>query len=594
METHGFLPSLKHIENVTEDPGVKKQLRMGGFEAKVFMGTGIKAAYNIIMTRSDNKEQERSGIHLKYWDKICKIPPRLSCICIGFFIMRSIQMLGLLASLTSAAYNGPAPALPDRQPFGFGASVTGGGTPTNETTYLVENMMDLRTALKLTTPRTIYVKGEIKGNQVNETKSGDCQYYIDSSGVPNYNFTLYLMAMNTTYTSAVKAAAAAGEEFEGRNATDYLALLNRQNGWRGTAQNVQKSTQTIDAQGNVTLIGWDADAYLNGVGLVFNSRSNIIIRNLRISPPRDCFPAPETYPSSWNARYDAIAFVTTTNAWLDGNIIYDGPTAVAPDPFLWGWKVDRYDGLFDVEDGSDDITFSHNIVANHHKSLLWGGGEKEASRDIGKMKFTVFGNHFVNSMSRNPLMRFGTFYMVNNVFSNYNNKAPLFVSSTTNTKREVVGRGMEERADVAYTPDFGYNMGIYNMSSVLVSGNYFDQSGAYSNDTTRIFTFSDLATPDWPATFCSPADMNLGNVSSTLAAFQSPKNSFNGEDVDLLQNVQDGFKYYVSKKTDSVAGGLAVDCGAFEAQEMPRVFAGSGEVLVYVQGNAGQVGKSEL
>lgn len=105
--------------------------------------------------------------------------------------------------------------------------------------------------------------------------------------------------------------------------------------------------------------------------------------------------------------------MSTTTAWLDGNTFEDSAAgAVAPDDIgLWGWQVDRYDGLFDVEDGSDSVTFSHNVVANHHKSLLWGGGEKEAGRDIGKMRFTVFGNRFVNSLSRNPLMRFGTFML---------------------------------------------------------------------------------------------------------------------------------------------------------------------------------------
>jgi pectate lyase len=336
----------------------------------------------------------------------------------------------------------------------------------------------------------------------------------------------------------------------------------------------------------VTLIGWDSDAYLNGVSLIFNSRSNIIIRNIRISPPRDCFPAPETYPSSWNARYDAISFVTTTNAWVDGNILEDGPTAVAPEPFLWDWQVDRYDGLFDVEDGSDNITFSHNIVANHHKSLLWGGGEKEGPRDIGKMKFTVFGNHFVNSMSRNPLMRFGTFYIVNNVFSNYNNEKPQFETNTTSSILKARFKP-EQRDD--YTPNFGYNMGIYNMSSVLISGNYFDQSGTYPNDQTRIFTFSNLATPDQPATLCSPSDHPAAYPQ--LASMARPGNTFNGQYVNLTENVMDSYRYYIGRKTDSIAGGLINSCGEFQGQVMPESFESSDAVFGYVNSNAGQVGR---
>lgn len=133
------------------------------------------------------------------------------------------------ASKIARAGNASAPTLPDRQPFGFGSNVTGGGTPTDENTFVVDNVADLRAALQLSTPRTIYVKGELQGTRINETMSADCQYYIDSSNVKNYNFTLYLMAMNETYTDSVKAAVAAGELFDGKDATEYLALLNHQN-----------------------------------------------------------------------------------------------------------------------------------------------------------------------------------------------------------------------------------------------------------------------------------------------------------------------------------------------------------------------------
>lgn len=142
----------------------------------------------------------------------------------------ALLLLGHLAQVVCATSPQPrqdsTPVLPDRQPFGFADQVTGGG---DGTVYVVENMMDLRTALSKAEPRTVYVKGEITGNQINETTYGTCQLYIDTSSVPNYNFTLYVMALNTTYTDSVKAAVAAGETFEGKNATEYLALLNRQN-----------------------------------------------------------------------------------------------------------------------------------------------------------------------------------------------------------------------------------------------------------------------------------------------------------------------------------------------------------------------------
>lgn len=151
-----------------------------------------------------------------------------------------MRWLGLLFSLAPVAtlgsnFNGlarrnvTAPDIPDRQPFGFASTVTGGGNPSPNNTFVVENMMDLREALEMTTPRTIYVRGEIKGNQINETTFGDCQMYIDESPVPEFNFTQYIMSYNDTYMNAVEAAADADEEFDGMNATEYLNVLKRQN-----------------------------------------------------------------------------------------------------------------------------------------------------------------------------------------------------------------------------------------------------------------------------------------------------------------------------------------------------------------------------
>lgn len=485
-------------------------------------------------------------------------------------------------------YTGPAPDLPDRKPFGFGAAATGGGTPTPNNTFLVDNMPDLRAALKLETPRTVYVKGEIRGNEINETFAGDCQFYIDSSNNAKFNFTLYIQSYNETYMAAVKAASEAGEQYDGQNATELLDLLGRQNGWRGQVQNQQKAYEGIDAAGNLTLVGWDASAYLHGVNLDFNERANIIVRNIRISSPRDCFPSPETYPSSWNARYDAVSMVSTTTAWLDGNVFEDGPVAVAPEDFL-GWKVDRYDGLFDAEDGSDDITFSHNVVANHHKSLLWGGGNKEADRDLGKMRFTVFGNHFVDSMSRNPLMRFGTFHIVGNVFENYAERAPLFEDGSVSSNATAKA-ARRSAANETYKPDFQYNMGIYNASTVLVAANSFVQSGTYQDDSSRIFSFSDLATPGLPARLCSPADAANGTAASAL-----PKSVFNGRPIDLVENAKNTWTYFLESKNEDgefVEGGFVIGCEGLEEQETPVAFKDGNEVEAYVRKNAGQAGRA--
>jgi hypothetical protein len=129
---------------------------------------------------------------------------------------------------------------------------------------------------------------------------------------------------------------------------------------------------------------------------------------------------------------------------------------------------------------------------------------------------------------------------------------------------------------------------------VLVSGNYFDQSGTYPDDETRIFTFNDLATPDLPATFCSPPDLTADQAAlyPQLGNYTKLASSFNGRDVNLTDNVFQTFDYYISVKTDSVAGGLVESCAKFEAQDLPSSFATAQDVLDYVTSNAGQVGRN--
>lgn len=133
-----------------------------------------------------------------------------------------------------------------------------------------------------------------------------------------------------------------------------------------------------------------------------------------------------------------------------------------------------------------------------------------------------------------------------------------------------------------------------NRSSVLASGNYFDQSGTYLDDHTRIFTFNDLATPDLPATFCSPPDLSADEAAlyPELSSLAQLSSSFNGQPVNLTDNVLQTFEYYISVKTDSIAGGLVGSCANFIGQEMPEIFAAADDVLEYVRSNAGQVGRN--
>ena len=252
------------------------------------------------------------------------------------------------------------------------------------------------------------------------------------------------------------------------------------------------------------------------------------------------------------------SLVTSTNFWIDGNPLTDGPSRVAPDSLIWGYSVDRYDGLMDCEDGTDNITFSHNIVSNHHKSLLLGGGLKERERDIGKMRFTIYGNWFNNSDSRNPLMRFGTFYILNNLFT------------------------YEEAPVGEYRTHFQYNLGVYTESSVLAGGNVF--SNEEENNSTKIFSFSTLLNTTLPARLCIPASEE--NSPDGVGELGS---AFNGESIDLKQDALATFQRFVVEKPDSVINGtLLAGCDGFPAQKVPVAFLTTDEVEAYVRKEAGQ------
>ncbi|KAG8961052.1 hypothetical protein FRC03_005831 [Tulasnella sp. 419] len=481
---------------------------------------------------------------------------------------------GCASALTP--YTGTPPKLPSRQPFGFGSAATGGSTNTSAV-YLVKNANELREAIALPYTKTIYVDGTMHGNQLSDGTMATCQTYIDRTGstgaaIRQFNFAQYLLSLNSTYMALVSQASAANQLFEGKNATEYKSLLSKMNGWRPVVQNTQKAAVQFAVKNNTSIIGLNANAALNGITLSLNAVNNIVVRNLKLVSPKDCFPAPETYPSSWNAKYDAMALVTATNVWVDGCELQDQLNGeyVTPD-YMWpGWQVDRFDGLFDVEDGSDKVTFSHNIVRNHHKSLLFGGGEKEAERDIGKMRITLFANHFNQSASRNPLMRFGTFELVANLFTSQNHKSPLF--NIENSSGSTQTGTCSTNIPAAHQ----YHLGVYNQSKVYLSSNTFKQTGCYANDQSRIFTITESTNSALPALVC----VDESSFKSTL----------NQVVLDLKNVVTKTLTYAISAGR-AVQNGVLLKCDGVvrSGTTFPKTFKTNDEVVTYVQQNAGQL-----
>lgn len=217
---------------------------------------------------------------------------------------------------------GQPPAL-KHTPFGFGGKSTGGSLNASAA-YLVTNAKELREAIALPWIKTVYVKGVINGAELDNGTFvvtcttlvwltflligtlATCQTYIDTTGsagsaTRQFTFDLYLKSLNATYTALVSAAAANNELFEGRNATEYKTLLAKMNGWRPVVSQTQKARVAFSPTGDTSIIGLDSGAALNGINVKLSSVNNVWIRNLKLISPADCFPAPETFPSSWNA-----------------------------------------------------------------------------------------------------------------------------------------------------------------------------------------------------------------------------------------------------------------------------------------------------
>lgn len=184
------------------------------------------------------------------------------------------------------------------------------------------------------------------------------------------------------------------------------------------------------------------------------------------------------------------------------------------------------------------------------------------------MHFTIFGNLFNGSASRNPLMRFGTFDVTANVFRQASNKAPLYNSTAS----------VDEAAVAAVPSDavYGYNLGVYNQSTVLVRENAFVQTGTYPNDTSRLFTLSEDTRADLPARLCIPAPTDVAPT------------TLNGQTLDLLAVAEDMLQYHIDVTGNAVTGGVLLTCEGIEIDyTLPVAFTSGEEVQKYVSEEAG-------
>ncbi|KOG29036.1 pectate lyase family protein [Streptomyces resistomycificus] len=146
----------------------------------------------------------------------------------------------------------------------------------------------------------------------------------------------------------------------------------------------------VDIGSNTTVVGVGSSSGFTGGGLRLKKVTNVVLRNLNISKPV--------------APADGVTVEASTKVWIDHN-------SFSADR---NHDKDYYDGLLDINHGSDNVTVSWNTFKDHFKGSLVGHSDNNASQDTGHLKVTYHHNHFNNVYSRIPSLRFGTGHFYDN------------------------------------------------------------------------------------------------------------------------------------------------------------------------------------
>ncbi|GCB50435.1 polysaccharide lyase family 1 protein [Streptomyces sp. NL15-2K] len=343
----------------------------------------------------------------------------------------------------------------ERGPVGWASTAPGTTGGAGGTTWTVDTRAELKEALANhrdpTAPKVIRVVGDINGHEAQDGSLLGEQDYA-----PGYDLAKYMSCF--------------GEDGAVWSDTrhDYC---KQQRQLRQTGSNKEKAQIQLTVPSNTTLLGVGRDARLLGVFLTVNTGTNIIVRNLHLEAPVDHFttwsPGDGTQ-GSWNARFDAMTVITGKNIWVDHCTFTDGrfPDREAPLGFH-GERVQRHDGLLDIEDGSDFITVSDSRFADHDKAILIGSGDGRGDRDRGHLKVTFVRNLFTDIVQRGPRVRFGQVHVVNNV---YRGQAPLYA----------LGVGVESSI-FSERNSFRYGRGEPSLAVADYGGEHFRDTGSWFN-----------------------------------------------------------------------------------------------------------------
>jgi pectate lyase len=275
-----------------------------------------------------------------------------------------------------------------------GTGTTGGSAADAEHVHTVTTWEEFKAALKAggDAPKIIKVKGMI------DAVAQGCEAF-EAEG---YDFQQYL----ADYDPAVW-----GHD---------TPVSGEQEDLRDASSDNQGKAIRVSVPSNTTIVGVGENSGILGGSLQIKGVHNVILRNLTIEAPIDCFPqwdpTDDNKTGAWNSEYDGVVVYGSTHVWVDHNTLTDGRYPDSSLPKYFGKVYQQHDGLLDIVRGSNYVTVSWNSFKNHDKTMLIGNSDSAAADDAGKLKVTLHHNRFEGIVERAPRVRFGQVDSYNNHF----------------------------------------------------------------------------------------------------------------------------------------------------------------------------------
>ncbi|WP_330274803.1 pectinesterase family protein [Lentzea sp. NBC_00516] len=281
-----------------------------------------------------------------------------------------------------------------------GPGTTGGAAAPAAHVHEVRTRAQLVAALASPGPRIIKVRGVIDANTGDDGKPLRCEDYA----ADGYTLAGYLAA----YDPAVW-----GWEREPEGALEDA---------RAASAKKQEAVIGLNVQADTTIVGVGRGAGITGGSLRIHGARNVIVRDLTFRDTRDCFPqwdptdnSPASPPGNWNSLYDSVSLQRSENVWVDHSTFTDEPNVDSTQPLHFGRPYQVHDGQLDITNGSDLVTVSRNVFAEHGKTMLIGSSNSSTT-DPGKLRVSVHHNVFRDVLERAPRVRFGQVHVYNNLY----------------------------------------------------------------------------------------------------------------------------------------------------------------------------------